>query len=404
MVQLRKYAPEFSLRIDGDRLPAPLRACVSSVTYQNGLEGSDSVDVTIANPELRWLDHPLLRVDRGCSLFLGYAGEAPLEEVFVGEITGVEPSFPSGGMPTIRVTAHDFLSRLGRGSKDRGFLVDIPSINNFPLPDVLINSLVSGENLLLPYPDPIGGALSVLMTIAAYAVAPSLAQRGLRRQSSQSDLALLTQISKDNGWEMYIDHTLSPRGYWLRFQSFVQDYSPSLSLKYGASLMEFTPRLTTVGDLAAVQARVWIETLRTELVIRVGWDFDRAAFDLKIYPDLIGELPAGTPEKDTLSIKPLGLPQSLRQILGELLPRLNNRLTGSGSTVGDLRIRAGRVIDLEGLGEEFSGWYRITSATHSLDSGGYRTNFEARKEVWFGSVPLPKSASGLLRVQGRSVG
>jgi hypothetical protein len=214
---------------------------------------------------------------------------------------------------------------------------------------------------------------------------------------------MLSKLAQENGWEMYIDHTLEPHGYVLRFQGFVQDYSPSLSLKYGASLIEFTPRLSTIGDVASVQARVWIETLRIELVISVAWDYDRAAFDLRIYPDLIGELPAGT-EKGTLSIKPVGLAQSLQQILTELLPRLNNRLTGSGSTIGDLRIRAGRVINLEGLGEEFGGLYRITSATHAIDGSGFRTSFGGRKEVWFGSIPVPQNASGLLRVQGINVG
>jgi hypothetical protein len=89
--------------------------------------------------------------------------------------------------------------------------------------------------------------------------------------------------------------------------------------------------------------------------------------------------------------------------MSELLPRLNNRLTGSGGSPGDLRIKAGRVIDLEGLGDQFSGLYRITSATHSLDGSGFRTNFQARKEIWFGSIPLPKDPSKLLRVQGQSL-
>jgi hypothetical protein len=55
--------------------------------------------------------------------------------------------------------------------------------------------------------------------------------------------------------------------------------------------------------------------------------------------------------------------------------------------VGDPRIRAGTVIRLEGLGEEFGGLYRVTQATHTLDSGGYRTRFDVRKDIWFGSIP-----------------
>jgi hypothetical protein len=403
MARFPRYAPEFSLRINGDALPAALRGAVSSVSYTDGIEGADRVEVTFANPGLRWLDHPLLAVDNGFRLSIGYAPD-PLEEVFVGEITGVEPTFPSGGMPTIRVTAQDFLQRLTRGTKDRSFLLNIPSIGNFPLPDVAIAALVSGTNLLIPYPDPVGGAISAIMTLATYLAFPQFAQLGVRKQTNQSDFQFLSQISKANGWEMYIDHTLDPHGYVLRFQFLIQDYAPSLTLKWGSSLMEFTPRLTTVGDVFGVSARVWVDSLKMEFVILVSWDYDRASLNLQIYPSLVGDLGSvvGKEKADkTLSIKPTGFAQTPQKILTELLPRLNNRLTGSGSTVGDLRIKAGRVINFEGLGQQFSGLYRITSAAHSMDSGGYKTSFQVRKEVWFGSIPLPKGSSGLVRGQGQ---
>jgi hypothetical protein len=400
MGQFPTYAPEYKVIIDDEPLPLGLLGSITGVTYQDGIEGADRVEVTFANPGLRWLDHPVLQTDNGFKLSIGYASD-PLEEVFVGEITGVEPSFPNGGMPTIKVTAQDFLQRLKKGKKDRAFRISIPSVTNFPLPDVAVAALVSASNLLIPYPDPVGGALSILMTLATFVIAPSAAQRAVPRQRGQSDFDFLSKISKENGWAMYIDHTLDPHGYVLRFQFLIQDYSPSLTLKYGASLMDFTPRLTTVGDIFGVSARVWVESLGMEFVIVVSWDFDRAAFNLMIYPSLIGDIdkflgPAANGK--TLSIKPTSFPMAPKAVLGELLPRLNNRLTGSGSTIGDPRIKAGRVINLEGLGDQFGGLYRITTATHSFGSGGYRTQFQARKEVWFGSIPLPKSPSGLLRV------
>jgi hypothetical protein len=36
-----------------------------------------------------------------------------------------------------------------------------------------------------------------------------------------------------------------------------------------------------------------------------------------------------------------------------------------------------------------------------MDGGGFRTAFGVRKEVWFGSIPLPKGASGAIRAQGQ---
>ena len=46
-------APECSIRIDGDAIPAALRASIVSVSYTDGIEGADRVEVTLANPSLR---------------------------------------------------------------------------------------------------------------------------------------------------------------------------------------------------------------------------------------------------------------------------------------------------------------------------------------------------------------
>lgn len=406
MARYPRYAPEFSIRINGERIPAALRGVISSINYTNAMEGADRVEVAIANPGLRWLDHPLLATDNGLRLSMGYLPDA-LEEVFVGEITGIEPVFPSGGMPTIRVVAQDFLHRTTVGTKDRAFAISIPSYTNIPLPDVAVTSLVSVLNALVPLPDPVGGSLSVVLTLVAAFAYPDVAQKAVRKQSGTSDFTFLTNIARENGWEMYIDHSLDPRGRVLRFQFLIQDYSPSLTLRWGSSLMDFTPRLTTVGDVFGVSARVWVDNLQTEFVIVVSWDYDRAAFNLVVYPSLVGGLGSVLGEeaaKSTISIAPTGYAKAPYEILSELLPRLNNRLTCTGSAIGDARIRAGKVVEFQGLGEQFSGLYRITSVTHSFDGNGAGSKFEGRKEVWFGSIPTPKSASGLLRVNGQGVG
>lgn len=391
-------APEFALRIDGDAIPAALRASVVSVTYTDGIEGADRVEVTIANPSLQWLDHPLLQVNNGFSLSIGYA-PGPLEEVFVGEITGVEPSFPGSGIPMIRLTAQDYLQRLQIGTKDRAFRIKIPSVGNFPLPDSAVAALVSGTNALIPDLDPVGGTLSTLVGLATSLAFPQFAQASVRKQSGVNDFQFLTEVAKENGWQMYIDHTAEPRGRVLKFQFLVQDYSPSLTLKWGASLMDFTPRLTTVGQIEGVSACVWVDSIKMEFVITVNWDYDRAMFNLSITPG--GELGELLGPGKTTTIKPTSYATAPGKILSELLPKLNNRLTGSGSTIGDPRLKASRVVNLEGLGDQFGGLYRITSTTHSFDSGGYKTSFQARKEVWFGSIPTPKGAGGLVRLQGQ---
>ena len=394
------YAPSFTVRIDGQPLPTAMRAAISSVRYEDGLSGADRVELILANDRLQWLDHPLLQVDARLTLDLGYAG-TPLDTVFVGEITGVEAALPSDGMPTVTVVSHDFLQRLTLGTKDRAFALSLPCIGKFPLPDPYVATLVTGTNLLIPVVDPVGAALSFLTLLVAYAIDPLEATRAIRIQQGQSDFDFLAGLAQENGWEMYIDQTAEPQGFVLRFQFLIQDYAPSATLKWGESLIDFMPRVSTVGQVAAVATRIWIAAIKAEFVVVLGWDYDRATFDLEIFPGVgdLDELLGTDRARGVLRIDAIGPATAPNTILGELLPRLNNRLTASGTTIGNPELKAGRVIDVDGLGGEFGGLYRITSCTHTIDGAGFRTSFDARKEVWFSSIRIPKG----VRLQGQRV-
>jgi hypothetical protein len=379
-----------------------LASAISNVTWTNGMEGADRVEFTLANVSLRLLDHPLLTPDREFRLSVGYAPD-PLDEVFVGEITGIESTFPSGGIPTLHVTAQDYLNRMMKGKKDRAFNLAIPTVGNFPLPDELVTATVALLDGLIPEPDPVGSVLATLISLGSYLAFPQFAQTGVRQQVDESDFDLLSKIAKESGWQMFIDHSAEPRGRVLRFQFVIGDSTPELSLTWGSDLLEFTPRLTTIGDIFAVTARLWVESLKIEFVISVGWNYDTSSINLSVYPNLVGDVEdvLGSEAKgNTIAIKPVGFAATPRSILTELLPRLNNRLTGSGSTIGDPRIIASRVLELKGLGGQFSGLYRVTSATHTFDSGGYKTSFQGRKEVWFPNPPAPGKTGPIRRLQG----
>jgi len=399
-----KYAPDYRIEIGGDPIPPSMRACIMRINYQDGMEGADRVEVTLSNELLQWIDHPLLQVDTSFNLSIGYV-HGDLEKVFFGEITGINVSFPNSGVPPVTIVAHDFLQRLTKGTKDRAFALSLPCIGKFPLPDPAIAALVSFTDLLIPSIDPVGAAISFLSLLIAYAVDPLEAKRSIRIQQGQSDFDFLSQLAKDNGWEMFIDHSLKPHGYRLRFQFQLHEFSASLDLKWGSSLIDFTPRISTVGQVAGISTRIWIPSIKMEFVIVLSWDYDRAAFDLMVFPGLgsIDELLGTKKAQSVLKVEAIGPATAPKKLLSELLPRLNNRLTASGSTIGDPKIKAGKVINIDGIPGQFGGKYRITTATHTLDSGGYKTQFDMRKEVWFGSIPVPKGASGLLRVQGQTI-
>ena len=54
-------------------------------------------------------------------------------------------------------------------------------------------------------------------------------------------------------------------------------------------------------------------------------------------------------------------------------------LTGTGTSFGVPGLRAGRVVELQGLGS-FNGRYYVTRSRHSLTDRGYTTAFSVRSD------------------------
>jgi phage protein D len=391
-----RFTPDFRLLIDGEPIPAVLRASIAAVTCETGLEGLDQVELSLVNDHLRWLDHPMFRLDTGVTLQIGYAPDA-LAQVFDGEIVARAADFTAGAAPTVRITAQDRRHRMREGKKVRWFAIPVPCIGNLPLPDLVTGGLVSLENRLIPIVDPVGAALSVILGGIDTVVAvtdPGSAQKVIRKQENESDYDFLRRIAVENGWEMLVEHDGPVGGHLLHFTSPLDRLTEDVTLRWGESLVDFSPRISKVGQIVAVSGFVWVAAIKVVFNVTIGWDWDRMSLTLSIYPGIV---PFGQNAGEYLIDEPVTPSSVPRKLIAELLPKLNRRLTASGTVVGDPRIRAGAVLRVEGVGEEFGGLYRVTSARHTLDQSGFRTQFDARKDIWFGSIPLADQGAAPVR-------
>jgi hypothetical protein len=386
------YAPEIRLGFGGRPAPAELRGSVTAINCQTGLGGSDRLELTLVNERLRWLDNPLLRLENEVSFAIGYAPDPPTQ-IFVGEVTGTDATFPSSGAPTLRVVAQDRRTRLSESSPARLFAIPIPTLGLQPLPDLAVAPLIGLENQLGMTVDPLGSIIAAALfavDIAESAEDPGMRQKVARRQHSESSLAFLERIAAENGWEVVMDHGPVGGGSLIRLMSPAAELTPVATLRYGQSLIDFTPRLTKVGQVASVSVHVWRPEIKLELTVTVGYDWDKQALDIQISPGFsnqAADAAAGSSKQVELLNQPVTIATAPRLILSKLLPKLNKRLTATGSCVGNPDIAAGRVVRIEGVGETFGGFYRVTQARHALDGGGFRTSFDLRKEIWFGSIP-----------------
>jgi phage protein D len=388
-----RYSPDFAVFIgEGkDQVPIPdaLRRVIASVSFTTGLEGSDRVELVIANQALRWLDDKLLEVrvppkdPVRFELHLGYTGA--LVPMFVGGITGVAASFPGSGVPQLTVTAQDARYQLQKGQQAKWHNKEEKS-GNSPVSDADIVSTVAREhNLIGRYEPPGGKGLAQLVAAAAGLGGDPIAdQKAVRQQVGESDYALLTRLAKQNGLELVIDYSEPNGGKKLRLFSPAEDQSVVAELEYMLSLIEFTPRESNVGQVDTVAANVWLPDQKKSVGVTLSADAATSALVVQV-----SDQPAKPDDRNgaVLLNEPLTPTSAPQRLVGELMPRLNQKLTGSGSTVGNPLITAGSVLRLTGLGTRFGGLYRVTSATHTLDTGGYKTRFDVRKELWFNVIP-----------------
>ena len=157
-----QYAPDYRLQLDGRPISSDLRGAITSVSFTSALEGSDRVEIGVANQYLRWTDDPALEPGVQLTLSLGYNPDE-FEQVFVGDIVSVQASFPSDGLPTLTIAAQDRFERLRNSPKSRWFEIPIPFFRTVPIPDPGVAAMVSAENGFVPVIDPVGAALSIIL-------------------------------------------------------------------------------------------------------------------------------------------------------------------------------------------------------------------------------------------------
>jgi Bacteriophage probable baseplate hub protein len=396
MARYPTYAPAYNIKVGGNDLPAAVASSITSVRYQDGWNAADRVEIGFANANLRFLQQHIrglgfqpfptsltigpfgsisavvegtFDIDNKLELALGYAPD-PLEDIFKGEVTGLNVSFPSGGMPTMTLVAHDYLNRLAQGTASRGF---------GPLADALVAIILSAENLLIPMIDPAILTVSTALTVVNIIFGGSGLKQG-GNGDGESDLEMLKRIAATYDADFWVE------GDTLYLSRFMKEYTPRLTLTWGESLIDFSPRISTVGQVAGVSMRFTLREIPLSFLVTIFWDFDRESIGISIVP---GEAAAGAKAFSGASLtiidKPIKSPadiaNSALQIYSKLREKLNNRLTGTATAIGNPQIRAGAIIQLDGLGPDFSGNYRVSTATHTIDGSGYRTSFEVRKEI-----------------------
>lgn len=347
MTQDGYYAPDFRVKVQGLTLSAEVRNAVIELTYESSLETAEMFSFTLNNADLRFTDSALFDVGKEVEIYMGYAGQ--LEPMMLGEITAIQPSFPQGGAPTLSVMGYDRSHRMRHNKPARSAFQHMS--------DSAIAAQIAAENGLIPVVDP----------------CPRLPRASV--QQTASDWALLKGMADRNYFEFYV------RWDKLYFR-FPRPQTEMVTLEWGKNLSSFNPRLSTSGQVGTQVVRGYDHKLAQTIVavlpaLSLGADLDDIVERLgSAFVDQLAEI-----GRNVIRDQPVDSFADANLLASSMLKQILDGLyEGSGACIGMPQLRAGDQVRITGVGKRFSGKYRLSEVTHSINSGGYQTSFQVTQQ------------------------
>jgi phage protein D len=359
-VSIDFLAPTFEVALNGVRLAPEVAAAVTSVVVTHEPDSLDHFTLSVANefPELPFThggNAGLFDEGNSVTIKLGYVDA--LEQVFDGEVTRVTPDFPEQETPTITIEGHSRLHWLRGATRTRTFQ---------DVKDSDIASQIAGEAGLQ-------ADVEATTTTHPYVM-----------QVNQSDFDFLLERARR------IRYTLLVQGKTLVFRKPADGKPKTYTLIWGdpqrafepdqqtLPLLRFRPTLDATAPAATVTVRGQDPSTR-EAIVGTGTGGDE--------DDQSGTSGAQVAKKAFTrpnDAAVVDLPVVSQAEADEIAKALFNHrtlrlVTGTGACIGMPAVRAGIVMELDGLGPRFGGAYLVTRSTHRLDDTGYQTSFSVRR-------------------------
>jgi phage protein D len=361
------YVPYFEVWLDLQRLPRDAVHDIIEVTYKDSLDTIDSFDITINNWDshkrtFKYLDIPMFDPGKTVMLWMGYYGKQNLRLMTVGTIKSWRPVFPSDGKPTLTISGLNMLDRL-RTKQESHYYVK------------KTDSAIAKE-------------VAKRLKVEIETSGSDEEEYDYILQDNIPDIIFLMQRARRVGYDLFVKEskesgtTSQPgaRPSVLYFGPTGRVRDTTYELKYGISLTEFQPNLDTSNQVSKVTVRGWDAknkkpithtATRAQIPIRGVGEAGRQKDLERSFAD----------REEVISDRPVNSQQEARTLATETLNRnAKGMLTGTGRIVGLPDLRAGCVLQIEGFGTRFSGRYFVTGTTHTINDGGYTTQFECRRE------------------------
>ncbi len=340
------YVAGYKIILNGSEIPGELLVDLIELTIQDDLNLPSLFIikfniVDFQKGDIKGIDLKNFMIGDLIKIMMGIDDHV---EIMTGEITSLDFSFEKA--PFMEIRGYDRLHRLRFGTMRRSFK---------NMKDSDIASLIASEISLTP---------EVEGTETTY---PYIFQ------NNQSNYDFLLERAKRIGYEILADDRK------FIFRKSKESESPDITLEYGKDFQAFSVQIRTLTEGSNVEFRGWDVKNKKEITSSIskgsektkmagkesGFEITENVFNTSTVA-IVHDMVTDPDEAENIAKARFNL-------------MLKEFITGKGNCIGNPAIRAGKTIEIKGLGDRISGIYYIVSTVHSIKNGTYNTSFKVRR-------------------------
>ncbi|HSN28704.1 MAG TPA: hypothetical protein VLT45_20600 [Kofleriaceae bacterium] len=365
------YAPQIQVLLDGKDVTSSLLDDVIDLKVTQQVDQLTGFSMQLANHaefalsgdkkrdgKYRHSDDDKIQMLTPVSISMGYVGR--LEVVFLGEVTMLQPGFPSSGLPTFTVTGTDRLQRLRNAKPSKDTKREFENQADWEIAKIVAQRHNLGYST---------------RSVTKGTKNKHRSQKNMDDATFLLHLATLHEyeasvVIEDDKQKLYFGPPTDKRS---------GEKVTQLKLQYGESLISFTPRLGLSNQVSAVTVRSFDSRTKKTFVYKATHkDLPQTGGSGMSGPERVDKQQGG--KEEVIVNRPVQSQQEAKDLAIEILTEVAYRyMTGSGEAMGDPRIFPGVSLELSGLGEAFNGVYYVEKAEHSFGAQGYTTSFDVKR-------------------------
>ncbi|MDZ8050647.1 MAG: VgrG-related protein [Aulosira sp. ZfuVER01] len=267
------------------------------------------------------------------------------DHLIEGEITAMEVHFNEKSEAHMIIRGYDISHRLHRGRYNRSFLNKTDSD--------IVEQIASEVGIKV-------GKIDASGEVHEYVF-----------QENQTNMEFLRERAARIGFELFIQND---KIYFRKPES-----QESIQLKWLVDISKFSTRVTSAEQVSAVEVRGWdytqkkaiASTAKAETVITDTGNKKGSSSSTK-FSNL-------KPPKMTVVDQPINSTTQAQKMAQALCDELGGEFVyADAKAVGNPKVRPGKVIELTGMGDRYSGKYYVTETRHFYTQRIYTTEFSIR--------------------------